>query len=62
MPRNKLIQIKVSQQEYKLIVANRNAKGFLNTSQFFRDLALNSGFSLSAEQKLNEIYKKIVGG
>jgi len=62
MAKTKLIQVRVSEQQFKLICANRDSRGYSNSSSFIRDLALNSGFSLSAEQKLNEIYKKIVGG
>ena len=56
MAKTKILQVRVTNEQYKLIAINRDSKGYSNTSEFIRDLALNSGFSLSAERKLTEIY------
>ncbi len=57
MPKNRVIQIRVTERQFERINLRKDALGYKTFSQFVRDSMLKE--DLSTYKMLQEIYKKI---
>ncbi|MFH1365047.1 MAG: hypothetical protein ABIH28_00490 [archaeon] len=57
MPKNRVIQVRVTERQFERINLRKEAFGYKTLSQFVRDLLLKE--DLSTYKMLQEIYKKI---
>lgn len=57
MPRNRIIQIRVSERQFERIHLRKDALGYKTLSQFVRDLMLKE--DLATYKMLQKIYEKI---
>ena len=58
MGRQKLINVRVTENQYKLMKLRMEAKGYLNFSEYVRETLLKEDFAM--EHMIKEIYKKVV--
>ena len=60
MPRNRIIQIRVSERQFERIHLKKDALGYKILSQFVRDLLLKE--DLATYKMLQEIHRKVCLG
>jgi predicted DNA binding CopG/RHH family protein len=58
MAKIRYIQVRVSDDQFERVKNNATAKGYKNTSQYIRDLALEK--DMVFDRRFNEIYNAIM--
>ena len=58
MPKNRYVQIRVSQDQFDRIKNNASAKGYRTVSHYARDLMLEK--NLYFERKFDEMYEEVL--
>lgn len=59
MPKNGIILVRVTREQYERVKNNAHAKGHKTISSYIRSVALEH--DLIYERKFNEMYVKVVG-
>jgi hypothetical protein len=60
MCRSRLVNVRLSERQYNLLINRMEAIGYRNMSQFIRDSCLRD--DLSTLKLLRDIHEKIIGG